>query len=101
MIVFRDLRLEETMNLEVVSLASILFSLYALVMAIAHACWCIVQGEARVTGSWLWPDSRKADAYKRLASDQRCAAIVLLLVTLPKLPGGSCNSALCNRCNPG
>ncbi len=82
-IVFRDLRVEETMNLEVLSLASILFSLYALGMTLALLLvhW---RGASRATGSWLWPDSRKAGAYKWLVRINFAA--ILLLVTLPKLP---------------
>jgi hypothetical protein len=82
-IVFRDLRVEETMNLEVLSLASILFVLYALVMALSlllvHR-----SGRGHVTGSWLWPDSRKAGSYKWLAMVN--IAAILLLFVLPKVP---------------
>jgi hypothetical protein len=83
-IIFRDLRVEETMNLEVLSLASILFVLYALVMALALLLvhWW---KRGHVTGSWLWPDSRKADAYKWLVMVN--IAAMLLLLVLPKLPG--------------
>ena len=82
-IVFRELRVEETMNLEVLSLASILFVLYALVMALPLL---LVHGTGRghVTGSWLWPDSRKAGAYKWLVMVNFAA--ILLLFVLPKLP---------------
>ncbi len=82
-IVFRDLRVEETMNLEVLSLGSILFVLYALVMALplllVHRL-----GRGHVTGSWLWPDSRKAGAYKWLVMVNFAA--ILLLFVLPELP---------------
>ena len=57
-VVFRDLSLEETMNLEVVSLASILFVLYAITFAIAMLVLHKKTGE-QATGSWLWLNSRK------------------------------------------
>ncbi|HEY4048486.1 MAG TPA: hypothetical protein VGM27_16595 [Acidobacteriaceae bacterium] len=82
-IVFRDLRVEETMNLEVLSLASILFAVYAVVMLLGLLL-VHLSGRGHVTGSWLWPDSRKAGAYKWLVI-VNLAAILLLLV-LPKLP---------------
>jgi len=83
-IVFRDLKVEETMNLEVLSLASILFVLYALVMALTLF---LVHWSERghVTGDWLWPDSCKAGAYKWLVLVNFAA--ILLLLLLPKLPG--------------
>jgi hypothetical protein len=83
-VVFRDLRLEETMNLEVVSLASILFVLYALTFTIAMLVWHRT-GRGQVTGSWLWPNSRKAKSYGWLTA-MNSAGVVLLLV-LPMLPG--------------
>lgn len=82
-IVFRDLRVEETMNLEVLSLASILFILYALMMALALL---LVRRSERgnAMGSWLWPDSRNAGAYRSLVIVNFAA--ILLLLALPKLP---------------
>ncbi len=82
-VVFRDLRIEETTNLEVLSLASILFVLYAVAIALALllAHWT-QRGQA--TGSWLWPDSRKAAKYRLLVIIN--IAAILLLFVLPKLP---------------
>src|SRR5260370_13241926 len=42
-----------------------------------------VKGDAM--GDWLWPDSRKAGTYKRLAAIN--IAAVLTLLVLPQLPG--------------
>ena len=58
-VVFRELHPEETMNLETLSLVSIMFFLYAgaigILLGFAH--W---MRRGRLSGSWLWPDSRKA-----------------------------------------
>ncbi|HXM23833.1 MAG TPA: hypothetical protein VN948_21420 [Terriglobales bacterium] len=82
-VVFRDSRLEETMNLEVLSLASIMFFLYAGVIAlgllVAH--WTRRGG---VTGIWLWPDSRKARIYRQLLVVNGVA--ILLLFVILQLP---------------
>jgi hypothetical protein len=82
-IVFRDLRIEQTMNLEVLSLATILFLLYALVMALATGLTLWLQ-KGRGAGRWLWPDSRKAATYGQLAIIN-CFAILLLLL-LSEIP---------------
>jgi hypothetical protein len=81
-IIFRDLRVEETMNLEVLSLASILFGFYALVTVLAVL---LVDRPKRrhIAGSWLWPDSRKAEAYKWLVKVNISA--ILLLLVIPEL----------------
>jgi len=82
-IVFRDLRFEQTMNLEVLSLASILFLLYALVVAIVAGLTIWAQ-KGRGSGRWLWPDSRKASAYRQLVLIN--GAGVLLLLFLSEIP---------------
>jgi hypothetical protein len=82
-IVFRDLRVEQTMNLEVLSLSSILFIFYALMMAAPLLLLTHYPKRGNVMGSWLWPDSRNAGAYRSLAI-ANFAAILLLLV-LPEL----------------
>jgi hypothetical protein len=79
-IVFRDLRLEQTMNLEVLSLATILFLFYALVMALAVGFLLGAQRRGAV-GSWLWPDSRKAVTYWRLAIINGIAILLLLVLS--------------------
>ena len=79
-IVFRDLRLEQTINLEVLSLATILFLLYALVIAFA-AGMTVWAHRGRTAGSWLWPDSRKAATYRRLAIINGVAILLLLVLT--------------------
>jgi hypothetical protein len=83
LIIFRDLRAEQTMNLEVLSLSSILFVLYAVVLALAVllAHWT-QRGQA--TCSWLWPDSRRAGKYRLLVIVN--IAAILLLAALPRLP---------------
>jgi hypothetical protein len=82
-VVFRDLQVEETINLEVLSLAGIMFVLYALVLAftVILAEW---MQRGRGTGSWLWPDSRKAETYRWLVIVNAIA--ILLLLVLPTLP---------------
>src|SRR5260370_655402 len=55
-IVFRDLRLEQTMNLGALSVATILFLGYALIAALATGLTLWVQ-KGRGAARWLWPDS--------------------------------------------
>ena len=82
-IIFRDLRVEETMNLEALSLASIMFVLYSLVMVLVLTLAHWTQGR-RETRSWLWPDSRRAGTYRRLVAIN--AVAILLLFVLSELP---------------
>jgi hypothetical protein len=82
-IVMRDMRVEETANLEALSLATILFVLYAFIMTLALF---LVHGKqkSRGTRNWLWPDSRRASRYRQLVLVNTVAILVLLLV--PQLP---------------
>jgi hypothetical protein len=82
-VIFRDLRLEQTMNLEVLSLATILFLLYALAIALAAGLTIWLQ-KGRGAGRWLWPDSRKAAIYEQLARVNGVA--ILLLLVLSEIP---------------
>jgi len=83
-IVFRDLRTGETMNLEMLSLASIMFLFYAAALAaILVSAYLVYRGPA--TRSWLWPDSRKVGTYRRLIVVNAVAA--LLVLALSQLPG--------------
>jgi hypothetical protein len=82
-IVFRDLRLEQTMNLEVLSVATIMFLGYALVAALAAGLTVWVQ-KSRGAARWLWPDSRKAAIYRKLTILN--GAAILLLLVLSEIP---------------
>jgi hypothetical protein len=85
-IVFRDLRVEQTMNLEVLSLAAIMFVLYTLVMALALilAHWTQRGRERR---NWLWPDSQRAGTYRRLVIVNGIAILLLLICSeIPTQP---------------
>ena len=86
-IVFRDLRLEQTMNLEVLSLATMLFSVYALIAALAMGATLLLK-KGHGARHWLWPDSRKSATYGRLAIINIFAIVLLLFVSrIPlKLP---------------
>ena len=79
-VVFRELHPEETMNLEILSLSSILFFLYtgALAFLLGLAHWL---RRGRVSGSWLWPDSRKADAYRLLAVINIVVALLFYFIS--------------------
>jgi hypothetical protein len=78
-VVFRDLHAEETMNLEMLSLASVMFFFYALILASAFVLmWWVRRG--RVIGTWIRPDWHKAVAYSWLAV-ANIAVIFLLLLT--------------------
>jgi hypothetical protein len=78
-VIFRDLQVEDTMNLEMLSLASIMFLLYtaatALGLVLAHRA-----RKGRISGTWLWPDSRKTRTYRWLAIGNGVAALLLLLL---------------------
>ena len=80
-VLLRDMRGEETMNLEVLSLATILFALYALALMLALA-WANWRERARRTRNWLWPDSRRAQTYRQLVAVN--AVVMLVLLVLPK-----------------
>ncbi len=85
-VVFRDLHLEDTMNLEMLSLASIMFFLYASAIALGLALTHYAR-RGRISGTWLWPDSRKTRAYRWLAIGNGVAALLLLLLSqLPAFP---------------
>ena len=80
-IVFRDARLEETLNLEILSLSSVMFLFYAasiaLVLLLAH--W---SGLGRARGIWLWPDSRQAATYRALVAANGVSALALCVLPL-------------------
>ena len=83
-IVFRDLRTGETMNLEMLSLASIMFLFYAAALAaVLVSAYLVYRGPG--ARSWLWPDSRKVGTYRRLIVINAVAALVVL--ALSQLPG--------------
>jgi hypothetical protein len=78
-VVFRDVRLEETLNLEILSLSSVMFLSYAaciaLVLLLVH--W---SGAGRGRGKWLWPDSRQAVTYRILLAANAVAALALCVL---------------------
>ena len=78
-VIFRDLHLEEVLNLEIISLVSFLFLIYAaaitLVMTSVH--W-MRRGQSAV---WSWPDSHKAQQYRRIAVANLVAVVLLLLLS--------------------
>jgi hypothetical protein len=79
-VVMRDLHLEEVMNLEILSLVSIIFLLYVGAIAIVLVlAYCIGKGQpARI---WLWPDSRKAETYQWIAMANVVAVVLLAAFT--------------------
>ena len=79
-VLLRDMRGEETMNLEVLSLATILFALYALALALALA-WVHWGQRARRTRNWLWPDTRRARTYRQLAAINAVVIVGLLVLS--------------------
>jgi hypothetical protein len=78
-VIFRDLHAEETMNLEMLSLASMMFCSYALILAIALVLMWRVRRD-KVTGAWLRPDWRKTGAYTWLVIANIIAATLLLVL---------------------
>jgi hypothetical protein len=86
-VIFRNLHAEETMNLEMLSLASMMFCFYALIIAIVLLLmWCVRR--KKVIGTWLRPDWRKGAFYNWLLIVNILAAI-LLVVTATRLPPGT------------
>jgi hypothetical protein len=79
-VVFRDLHLEETMNLEILSLVSIMFLLYAgaITLVLVSAYW-IPRG--RATRNWLWPDSRRTERYVQAAVANGVAVALVVLLS--------------------
>jgi len=77
-VVFRDLHLEETKNLEMLTLISIMVFLYAGVIALVLVVvyWARKGQASRI---WLWPDSRKARSYGPVAIANIVAAMLLLI----------------------
>lgn len=78
-VIFRDLHLEEVLNLEMLSLVSFLFLIYAaaitVVMTSVH--W-MRRGQSAV---WFWPDSHKARQYRWIAVTNLVAVVLLLLLS--------------------
>jgi hypothetical protein len=78
-VIFRDLHLEEVLNLEMLSLVSFLFLIYAaaitLVMTSVH--W-MRMGQSAV---WFWPDSHKARQYRWIAATNFVFVVLLLLLS--------------------
>ena len=82
-VVFRDIRLEETLNLEILSLSSVMFLFYAatiaMVLLLAH--W---SGLGRARGKWLLPDSRQAATYRILLAANAACAVTLCVLPLAR-----------------
>ncbi len=84
-VIFRDLHLEEVLNLEILSLVTILFVLYVgAVILIMVAVHLLHKGNA---ARWFWPDSRKAKQYQRVALTGLVAMVLLLLLSRFLTPG--------------
>ena len=80
-VIFRDLHLEEVMNLEILGLVSILFFLYAAVitLVVLAAHWMRKDKHAR---AWFWPDSRKSEFYRQAVLVNVACAIALCLLSI-------------------
>ncbi|HET6205538.1 MAG TPA: hypothetical protein VFD98_01935 [Terracidiphilus sp.] len=79
-VVFRDLRPEQTQNLEIVSLATILFCLYLCCLVIALWLTTYLR-RSTANRNWLWPDSRKANTYRLVAVTNVSAGALLLFLS--------------------
>jgi hypothetical protein len=78
-VVFRNLHAEETMNLEMLTLASALFCFYALILGLALALMWWVRRD-KLIGPWLRPDWRRTRDYIWLVIANIIAAILFVLV---------------------
>ena len=79
-VVFRDLHMEEVMNLEILSLVSILSSLYSATLALVVLS-LIRARKVKSSRPWFWPDSRKSGIYQRLVVANLFAAVALLVLS--------------------
>jgi hypothetical protein len=79
-VVFRDLHMEEVMNLEILSLVSILSSLHTITLALVmlSLIWARKVNSSR---PWFWPDSRKSGIYQRLVVVNLFSAVALLVLS--------------------
>jgi len=79
-VIFRDLHMEEVMNLEILSLISFLFIIYAVativLVLIANWIWGIKSGRR-----WFWPDSRLSGMYRHVALVNAFSVIVLMVLS--------------------
>jgi hypothetical protein len=79
-VIFRDLHPEQTENLEIVTLGSILFTLYLCCLVIVPwLAGCVRRG--RSDRNWLWPDSRKANKYRQLSVANVVASVALFFLS--------------------
>jgi hypothetical protein len=79
-VIFRDLHQEEVLNLEILSLVTFLFVIYAagITLVMLFIYW-MRRGQAAV---WFWPDSRKARQYRWIAVINLVAGVLLLVLSL-------------------
>jgi len=79
-VVFRDLHMEEVMNLEILSLVSILSSLYTVTLALIVLS-LVRARKVKSSRRLFWPDSRKSGLYQRLVAANLFAAVALLVLS--------------------
>ena len=84
-VIFRDLHLEEVLNLEMLSLVTILFLFYAAAITLVMISIDWMRRDRAAV--WFWPDSRKAQQYRRIAVTNLVAVVLLLLLSRLVLPG--------------
>ena len=78
-VVFRDLHSEQTQNLQALSVASMMFLIYGGLIALVLV-WNQRTQKCQLSGHWLWPDSRKAIAYRRLTITNLTAAVLFFVL---------------------
>ena len=84
-VIFRDLHREEVLNLEILSLVTFLFVIYAaaITLVMIFVYWISVYWMRRgQTTAWFWPDSRKARQYRWVTVTNVVAVVLLLLLSL-------------------
>jgi len=79
-VIFRDLHIEEVMNLEILSLVSVLFLLYAAAMTGLVLIFSRIRG-VKSERRWFWPDSRLMETYRRIAVFNAVSVVVLLALS--------------------
>ena len=84
LIVLQDSLMTETVNIEMVTLGTLLFAAYGLMLA---AAWFLAyRVYPRSTGKWFWPDDRKAASYRRVAQ-VNLISLLLFLALIARASG--------------
>lgn len=84
LIVFEQALIPETVNLEALTLALLMFAGYSLLLAIG---WVVAHwARPHETDKWFWPDARRTRAYRRVAAVNSVLGLSFFLVAARQSP---------------